>query len=457
VSNKQSEISFANQPTKLGGFIVLLICATAIISTVAYGLVDSWGLAFLSLNVTVIVIFWMIDALKRGEVSFTDNRLLIPIIGLILIGIIQLLPFYNAHLPSDLLPISTVSSISTDPFSTRTFVTFLTLYLFFFASALTFIDSKKRIKKVAVAIIIFGTIMAFFAIIQRLANIEAIYGVRILNQSVGLGSFVNQHHFAAFMEMTISLTCGILLSKTAKKEQSFLLIFSLVLMIIVVFFTGSRGGMLSLFGIATFFIFSNSLIDNKTAQALSFKNKLPILALILTIAFVILGITFFLGGDASLIRGIGLSEMTQTDFSTGRLDFWKVAIQIFLHNPIFGAGLDSFPVIMTKYDTWNGTFRIEQAHNDYLQILAEAGIFGLFCVGMFVFLTFKNGLKNIKASDDKLISGVALGALAGCLGIFIHSFFDFPLRTPSNTLIFLILVTLATASLSTNNKSNSSF
>ncbi len=452
MNTKKDELIIENEPTRLGGFIVVLLCATALLATVAYGLVDSWGLAFLSLCVAVIVIFWTIDSFKRREFLINTNRLFFPLLGLILIGLIQLLPFFNANLPADLLPISSVSSISSDPFATRVFVAYLTLYLVFFAAALTFIDSTKRITKVAVTIIIFGTIMAFFAIIQRLANLEGLYGVRVLNQAEGFGSFVNQHHFAALMEMTVSLAVGILLSKTLKKEQTLLLIFSAALMSIAVFFTGSRGGMLSFFGIGVFFLLTFFLRKNKNQN----QSKLPIIATILVVICVIIGSTFFLGADSSMVRSVGLSEMTQKDFSSGRLDFWKIAIQIFLNNPILGAGFDSFAIVMSKFDTWNGTFRIEQAHNDYLQVLAEAGLLGLLCVVTFIFITFKQGFKNIKANENQLTSGVALGALAGCLGIFIHSFFDFPLRTPSNTLIFLILVTLATVSFSVRKPNSSS-
>ena len=44
--------------------------------------------------------------------------------------------------------------------------------------------------------------MAFFGILQRLAHPEGIYGFRETPQAIPFGPFVNQHHFAAFMEMT---------------------------------------------------------------------------------------------------------------------------------------------------------------------------------------------------------------------------------------------------------------
>ncbi|MBA3692276.1 MAG: hypothetical protein H0W77_02380, partial [Acidobacteria bacterium] len=49
--------------------------------------------------------------------------------------------------------------------------------------------------------------------------------------------------------------------------------------------------------------------------------------------------------------------------------------------------------------------------------------------------------------SDRFRRSTAVGALAGCFGILIHSFFDFPLRTPSNAFFFLTLTILATASI----------
>ena len=42
--------------------------------------------------------------------------------------------------------------------------------------------------------------MAFYGILQRLVNLEAIYGARLPGYAHPFASFINQHHFAAFME-----------------------------------------------------------------------------------------------------------------------------------------------------------------------------------------------------------------------------------------------------------------
>ena len=159
---------------------------------------------------------------------------------------------------------------------------------------------------------------------------------------------------------------------------------------------------------------------------------------------VVFGIVLLIGGDTSLMRGVGLSG--PEEFTNGRMHFWSVGLKVFLDHPLLGAGFDTFGVAFPKYDSWSGLFRIEQVHNDYLQTLTDAGIAGFICITAFIYLLFRKGLAVIVGSKDSFRKSAAIGALAGCFGILIHSFFDFPLRTPSNAFFFLLLVAIATVS-----------
>jgi hypothetical protein len=66
---------------------------------------------------------------------------------------------------------------------------------------------------------------------------------------------------------------------------------------------------------------------------------------------------------------------------------------------------------------------------------------------------FRKSASVIETAESDYRKSAARGALAGCFGILIHSFFDFPLRTPSNAFFFLILVTIATVSIPNLKKS----
>ncbi|HEV8592706.1 MAG TPA: O-antigen ligase family protein, partial [Pyrinomonadaceae bacterium] len=156
-----------------------------------------------------------------------------------------------------------------------------------------------------------------------------------------------------------------------------------------------------------------------------------------------LGSVVFLGGGEGLLRGLGADSAS--DITSGRGHFWNIAIKIFLDHPIFGAGFDAFGVAFSRYDTWSGIYRVEQAHNDYLQTLADSGVLGFICVATFIVILVRGGLRAIADQSDALKQSISVGALAGCLGILIHSFFDFPLRTPANSFVFLLLVVLVVA------------
>jgi O-antigen ligase len=148
-----------------------------------------------------------------------------------------------------------------------------------------------------------------------------------------------------------------------------------------------------------------------------------------------------LGGESALSRLAG--SVNTDDPTTGRAHFWSVTVDIIKAHPVIGTGLGAFGVVYTRYDSRNGLFRLEQAHNDYLQVLSDGGIVG-FLIGLFfIVMLFRIGFARRESRDD-FRHGVSIGALAGCFAVLVHSFFDFTLHTTSNALLFLILAALAT-------------
>jgi len=290
--------------------------------------------------------------------------------------------------------------------------------------------------------------MAFGGILQNLASPNFIYGLREVDYAFPFASYVNRHHFAAFMEMTIGLTLALLVGRGTEKDKRLLLLIAILLMGIAIVFTGSRGGFISLIGVIGFIVLMNILFQgagnrNETSKNTGFKSHLSLIGGSVALVVVLIVAVIWLGGDSSVERGVGF-QANQTDITNGRTHFWGVSLQIIRDNPILGAGLESFGVAFTKYDTWNGNLRVEQSHNDYLQTLADAGILGFICIVSFIIIFFRKSLRVINGSSNVFRRHVSIGALAGCFGILIHSFVDFPLRTNANSLFFLILVALAT-------------
>ena len=161
----------------------------------------------------------------------------------------------------------------------------------------------------------------------------------------------------------------------------------------------------------------------------------------LALVVALIGAAVAVGGSGAFTRLLGTANAA--DPTTGRTHFWSVAIDVIKAYPIIGSGFGSFGVIYTQYDSWNGVYRLEQAHNDYLQTLSDGGIVGGILGITFIFILFRKGFFR-RESEDKFRQGVVTGALAGCFAVLVHSFFDFTLHTTSNALLFLVLAALAT-------------
>ncbi|HXG84046.1 MAG TPA: O-antigen ligase family protein, partial [Pyrinomonadaceae bacterium] len=377
----------ADNPSRLSGIIFAALLVVALLAVIIFGAVDVWALGLMALLVGAIAVLWLADSWLNGEFFFNTSPLQISLLGLIVIGLIQLLPFGESGVAADLPGVPAADTLSLAPYLTRFAIVQLVVYLVFFAAALAFINNQKRLRKTVVTVIIFGSLMAFFGILQRLANVEGIYGARRTIEAFTFASYVNQHHFAALMEMTIGLTLALLFGGATTKDKRIFLIAAAAVMGIAIVFTGSRGGIVSLLAVLGFIVAANLLkkqgddeqISEDGEKRTNFRRNLAFIVGGLAVIFGLFGAVIMLGADESLMRGVGLTANAQ-DVSSGRTHFWNTALKIIADYPILGTGLDSFGVSFTRYDTWNGNMRVEQAHNDYLQILADAGILGFICV-----------------------------------------------------------------------------
>lgn len=419
----------------------VLLLAIPVLATIAYGAVDPFALGAASILVAAIFVMRAVAAFRGGSFAYDNSALQLPMMGLILLGAFQLLPL-AAPLSAELVANGARNSLSLDPYATRWWLVKAVSVLVYFSSALVLIDSKRRAKQVVFGIIIFGAAAAFFGIVQELVNPGAIYGLRPTPQAISFGPFVNRHHFAGFMEMTIGVTLSVLIGGGVLPNRRAFVVFALALMCIAALMTGSRGGILSIFGVVAFILAVKFIIYKREGkrQELSVR-KLLIAPAAIVLVLGIFGSALFLGSGDLVARGFGAGNAD--DISNGRFHFWSVSLKIAEANPIIGVGFDAFGAAFPKYDTWPGRFRLEQAHNDYLQMLTDGGIIGLALIGVFIFLFAKLALRNISNSTDAVHRSFAIGAFAGCLGIMIHSFFDFPLRTNSNIFFFALLVVVA--------------
>jgi O-antigen ligase len=91
---------------------------------------------------------------------------------------------------------------------------------------------------------------------------------------------------------------------------------------------------------------------------------------------------------------------------------------------------------------------INEAHNDYAQLLVETGLLGFLLMLWFLSCLYRRGLPTSRRWEFKWDGALSLAALLGCTGILFHSFVDFNLQIPANAAFFYVLAALAASELS---------
>ena len=426
-------------------FAFLVICVAIVLSALAYGTVHYWALALFNLGGLTILVLWMLDGWSLGTLRVSRNLLQLPLIGALILGLVQLLPLREVT-SGGATAIGLVNTLSLDPYSTRLVLVQLATLLVYFAATLVFVDTPHRLHLMVRTIMIFGFCLAIFGLTQSFTSPTKVYWVRELSQSTAFGPFINRHHFAGYMELTISLPLGLLFAGAVDKEKRLLYLFIAGLMGVALVMTTSRGGIISLVAEVVFLAVVTAIWRTQNERRSRTKSsRLKLVGIRAGMAAALLVGLFFsvlaLGGEFSIYRFI--DTVNTSDPTTGRAHFWAVTLDIIKAHPYVGTGLGAFGVIYTRYDSRNGLFRLEQAHNDYLQVLSDAGIIGALLALSFVVLLFWLAIRRARSKDD-FRRGVALSALSGCFAVLVHSFFDFTLHTTSNALLFLVLAALAT-------------
>jgi hypothetical protein len=415
--------------------IFALLFVIPIFAVLLYGSTDIGALIPLSALIAVLAGSWIVRTWKSGVLDLNAETILLPMLGLLLLAFVQLLPFGNSGISPGTLSVPASSALTLDPFATQIFLMRLVGYIMFLAAALKFIDTEDRYRRAVTVILIFGGLIAFVGILQKLASPDAIYGVRKHSGAIPFGPYVNSHHFSSLMVLISGIGVAHLLGSGIQKQTKLLVGIAVGLMAIAVPFTSSRGGVLAYIAMLCVAVIAWFYRGRSKERS----SLLPLIAGGAVLGLIVIGSLFYLGGESSMLRGFGI-ENQAADISSGRFHFWAVAWKIFLANPIIGAGMDAFGVAFTRFDTESGLFRVEQAHNDYLQMLTDGGIIGLSLTIAFIFILIKRSLERFKKESDPFLRTTIIGGLAGCVGIFVHSVFDFPLRTVGNAFVFLLVI-----------------
>jgi putative inorganic carbon (HCO3(-)) transporter len=262
------------------------------------------------------------------------------------------------------------------------------------------LSHRTRLRNVILIILIAAGIVGIDGLIQKISGIEFLRQRPIgwaRNQTYAItGPFNHYNDLGAYLVIILSLAVALLVSGQIKKIYKWVLTTLGILLWLCLLLTFSRGAWLGL--ISSLFLM----------LVLSPKNKKWILLCITFITVIIFLIpaarerylfTFGLGGDAD------------------RFAVWQIAFRMIKENPFLGKGIGTF---MDYFSIHARGLVVQYAHNCFLQIWAETGIFSLLSFILFIGLILYKGIKAFKERTDFLLFGL----ICGIFGFLVHSFFD---------------------------------
>jgi O-antigen ligase len=253
------------------------------------------------------------------------------------------------------------------------------------------------------------------------------------------------------MEMLIPVPIALIVARAVHKQSWLFYGFASAIMGLAVVVSLSRGGIVSLIAGLIFIALVGSRLrrnmernrfeQGRAGSVLKRIGAVGAIAAAIFVGVIWIGAEDVIRRTAETIdQARGANE--QVVYSS-RQWIWHDTWKMVKAHPLLGVGIGAYETVFPTYASGgDGNIRVDFAHNDYLQVLADAGLVGGLLAAWFICLVFRAVLRGIKAKDP-LKAAMALAAGAGIFSILVHSLFDFNLQIPSNSLLFLLLSAVA--------------
>jgi O-antigen ligase len=284
-------------------------------------------------------------------------------------------------------------------------------------------DSISRRKDLLIFVCIFlfsAGLAAVSGLVQFLGGVDFLRGREIMimkgNMRAITSSFSHCNGFGAYLIIPFAISISFLKSSRSHKIRVY--VFMLILAVILlfcIFHTYSRGAWIGVLAA----LIAMVLISRRMT--------------IVSVAIIFAIVLFFIPEFRNILFSI-----FQSGGDSDRFKYWQVAVTMFKENPFLGKGLGTFMAYFSKYLP---NLFPAYAHNCFLQILAESGIFSLITFLSFVSLVIYSGIKQFFYNRDPVL----LGGLCGLIGFLAHSFFEVSLYSLPLATLFWVWIGIVSA------------
>ncbi len=435
---------------------LLLIVLTAI----PYGSVEFWWTSLFEVGVFAITMLWMVEALVGdGWRLKRVYWLALPPALLILFSLLQTIPSGGAA-PSQQQG-SFWYAVSADPFETWAFALRLAALTLLGMLLLRFTTSSRRLHAVVLTVVCVGAASAVFGILRSaMQHDEMGFALPLLPRGIGYGQIISRNQFAFMMEMALGLALGMLFRRGKGKGETSLFYLALALPIgAALIMANSRGGILTMMCQLLFLsllvlpaTFSSVREVRRNRVSRGWRRHLGSVILrallIVTLLFAVSAAVVWVGGERVVSNLSTVQEELNpvddaTRWNTSRVEIWRATWSMIKGHPLVGTGMGGYWAAIPQYHDASGAYTPQQAHNDYLELVASGGIIGFIIALWFVSLLLKRARK-IFLQGDGFRRGASLGAMVAMFGVGVHSLFDFGLHITINAALFAAIVVIAT-------------
>jgi O-antigen ligase len=418
------------------GFLIVVV-----FTALAHGAVEPWSVFVFEGLIVVLFLLWSIKVIADNRLKLNIPRIALPIAALAVVGLVQSIAFTDST--------GRWLSLSRNVGFTRAAVTVLVFLLISFLIATNFFSSRGRLSTLAHFLVIYGLAMALFALVQHFSWNGRFFWLRPTEVTAPFGPFANHNHFAGYMELLIPIPIALIITRAVTTELRVLFGFAAIVMGVAAVLSLSRGGIISIAAAMLFLVVMSLRLPRQRGKTTS-KRRLPQLAsqvaVVIAIVAVISAGILWIGADPVINRvtqgQLSSGDSPKETFFSSRGWVWRDTVTMIRANPLLGVGLGAYETAFSIYTKSDGSLRVPQAHNDYLQVVADCGVVGGLIALWFIALVFRAVARGAR-SRDPLYAGLALGSGAGIFAMLVHSLFDFNLQLPSNALLFLLLSAVA--------------
>jgi O-antigen ligase len=446
----------------LGIFVFAGLLALLVIAAIPYGTAEAWWKAFFVCAAFSLGIVWLIEGYLSGAWVTAGWSIIMPATALVIFSFLQTISLGNGQISGIATP--AVRTISADPYETRFFALQLSALVLCGLLLFRYLTTARRLRIVINVIIAVAVASAVFGVVRQTTQHSVGFGLPLLQLEQGYGQFINRNHFAFLMEMALGLTLGIVLGGGVKRDQVLLYLAALIPIWTALVLCSSRGGLIAMLAqviVAAFLVSGvvwsrrgssgpNKAGTESTSKVLGILKSSPVrIGLFLVLVCGVVFGTLYLGGEqlASRIeqsRTELSGDSTELHQSVKRNETWAMTLKMFAAHPLLGVGMGAYWVAVPAFHDGSGTLTPQEAHNDYLELLASGGVVG-FAIGVWFLIAVAKKAKANLGSSDRLRRAACLGACIGIAGVAVHSLVDFGLHMLVNALVFTTLIVIATS------------